>query len=133
MISIHYVEIVWVELYIDMIYGTLGGEARKLSLGEVNDFRGRTNDRFDVFPFDFISFTESPLEVFDLFLNTSQEPVRIRNQTLMTRGRDLNSYPQPCHLAPLNRVLALSNDGGFLYCRAPLHPLFSPCRIIRRV
>ena len=133
MINIHYVEIVWVELYIDMIYGTLEGEARKLSLGEVNNFRSRADGRFDVFQFDFLSLSESPLEVFDFFLNGSQEPGRIRNQTLMTQGRDLNSYPQSCHLVPFNRVLALSNDGGFLRYRAPLRPLFSPCRIIRRV
>ena len=114
----------WVRLYIDMIYGTreVEGGTKKLSLCEVDDLRGRAGDRFDVLPFDFLSFSESAPKFLDLFL---KEAGRIRNRALMTRGTAESSHPQSCHLVPLNRVLALSNDGRFFRQRAPLPPLFT--------
>lgn len=60
---------------------------QKLSLREVDHFRGRADDRLDVFLFDFLSILEPALKVLDLFLDVSKEPEGIRNQTLMTRGR----------------------------------------------
>ena len=107
------------------------GWIRKLSLCEVNDLWGRSNDGFDVFPFELFSISESALEVLHLFLRAS------RNRRGQESGRDdsrdsFNPYPEPRHLVPLNRVLTLSNDGGFLGYRAPLRPPFALYRIMRR-
>lgn len=81
--------------------------ARKLSLCQVDDLWRRADDRFDVFPFDFLDFSQSALEVFDLFAES-------------------------CHLVPLNRILALSDDGRLLGYRTPPHPPFALGRIIHR-
>jgi hypothetical protein len=42
----------------------------RLSLREVDDLRGRADNRFDVFLFDLFSLSESALKVLHLFLFT---------------------------------------------------------------
>ena len=42
---------------------------QRLSLREVDDLWNRACDRCDVFPFDFLSFSESTLEFLHLFLH----------------------------------------------------------------
>ena len=59
---------------------------QKLSLSEVDNLRGRADDRFDVFPlhFHFLSLSESALKFLDLFLSGSKKSGR--NQKLDADG-----------------------------------------------
>jgi len=103
---------------------------RKLSLREVDDLWGSVDDGFGIFLFDLFSFSESALKILYLFLFRPKKPEWIRNQRRVTRETDVDPYPEPCHLVPVNRVLTLSNDGRFLGYRALLHPPPALCRII---
>ena len=132
MISVHYVELVWMRLYIDMIYGTLNrSRFRRLSLREVDDLWSRADDGFDVFPFDILGFSESTLKILYLFLRTPKGTERIRNW-VDDWGIDVCPYPEPLYLVPPNRVLTLPDDGRFFRNRAPPRPPCALRRIIRR-
>ena len=95
---------------------------------EVDDLWGGADDGLDVFPFDFFSFAESALEVLHLSLRKSSKS-EIKGDGSTNK---FPPYPEPRYLVPLNRVLALSNDGRFRGYRAPLDPPLTLYRIIRR-
>jgi len=79
----------------------------KLLLREVDDLWGGADSGVDIFLLDLLNFSQSALKVLYLF-------------------------PESRYLVPLNRILALSNDGRFFHYRALLRPPFALSRIIRR-